>query len=71
VAFPVVKSSFSDDLSTLTLDDLNTAIHWAKFGWENGGTSQGRRAFFKKLIALEAEREARFDIQAPKRRYNR
>ena len=55
----------------MTLEQLNAAIARMRHGWETGGSSQGRRAFFKSLVALEALREARFQIEAPKRRYKR
>ena len=69
------KSSAGKDIASkaasMTLEELNAEIHRMLNGWQHGGTSQGRRAFFKSLIALEAQRESRFDIPAPKRRYNR
>jgi hypothetical protein len=65
------RSGIDIAAADLTLDQLNVAIWNAKLGWETGGSSQGRRAFFKRLVALEAQREAIFAIDAPKRRYNR
>ena len=71
----VSKSSSSmktqAEASEMTLEQLNAAIARMMHGWETGGSSQGRRAYFKDLVALEALREARFQIEAPKRRYNR
>lgn len=69
------KSSASkktkEEASEMTLEQLNTTIARMRHGWETGGSSQGRRAFFKSLVALEALREQRFQIEAPTRRYNR
>lgn len=59
------------EASEMTLDDLNQQIARLRHGWETGGSSQGRRAFFKALVAFEKIREDRFSIEAPERRYNR
>jgi hypothetical protein len=71
----VSKSSSSKKIekeaSEMTLEQLNVAIARMKHGWETVGSSQVRRAYFKELVALEALREVRFQIEAPKRRYNR
>jgi len=55
----------------MTLDALNAEISRMRYGWEHGGTSQARRAFFKQLVWLESQRERLHEIPAPKRRYNR
>ena len=70
------KSASSTDaelkkVEEIFLDELNTWISQMRRGWETGGTSQSRRAFFKRLIWLEDQRERLHDIIAPKRRYNR
>jgi hypothetical protein len=52
------------------LDLLNRQIAQAKVGYETGGSSQGRRAFFKNLLSLEGQREKFYGIPAPKRRFN-
>ena len=49
---------------------LNHKITLAKLGYERGGSSQGRRAFFKALVSLEGQRERFYGIVAPFRRYN-
>jgi hypothetical protein len=56
--------------SSLTLAELNGGIARAKYGYEHGGTSQARKAFFKRLVLLEAQRENLHGIAAPKRRFN-
>lgn len=69
------KSSAGKDIAAkagaMTLDELNWEIRRLHHGWQAGGTSQARRAFFKSLVALEAQRELLFEIPAPKRRYSR
>ncbi len=69
------KSSAGKDTAsraaTMSLDELNQEISRMLDGWQNGGISQGRRAFFKSLIALETQRALLFGVEAPKRRYNR
>ena len=67
----LARRKIEKQVEVLTLEQLETAIFHAKFGWENGGSSQGRRAFFKSLVSFEAQREALFNIEAPRRRYNR
>jgi hypothetical protein len=59
------------DVSALPLSELNAEIARALWGYENGGTSQGRKAFFKRLTWLEAQREQHYGIVAKKRRFNR
>jgi hypothetical protein len=46
--------------------DIERCLH----GYRFGGTSQGRKAFFKRLLQIEAERERRYAVEAPVRRYN-
>ncbi|MDZ7905773.1 MAG: hypothetical protein U5N55_08400 [Cypionkella sp.] len=66
-----VGGRFVAEASTMTLQELNNEIHRLQYGWETGGSSQGRRSFFKALVAFEKIREDRFSIEAPIRRYNR
>ncbi len=69
------KSSAGNEIASkavsMSLDELNTEIRRMLDGWQTGGTSQGRRAFFKRLVAMEAQRERLFNVPAPQRRYNR
>ena len=53
----------------MTLDELNAEIQRCLLGYERGGTSQARKAFFKRLVLLEAERERLFDVAAKPRRF--
>jgi hypothetical protein len=59
----------AEDVSKMTLAHIDSEIarclHWS----EAGGTSQGRKSFFKRLVWLEAERERLHGTPAPKRRF--
>lgn len=57
------------ELEGLTLAQLNAEIQRCLFGYENGGTSQGRKSFFKRLVWLEAARERLHGIAAKPRRF--
>jgi hypothetical protein len=59
----------SADVAALTLAELNAEIQRCLFGYERGGTSQGRKAFFKRLVWLEAERERLHGVTAKSRRF--
>jgi hypothetical protein len=52
------------EVAKLTLVELNAEIERCLWGFENGGTSRGRRSFYKRLVWLEKEREALFAIPA-------
>lgn len=49
--------------------EFESEIQRCKWGLENGGTSQGRKAFFKRLVWLEQQREKLFGVSAPARKY--
>jgi hypothetical protein len=59
----------SADVDDLPLSWFNAEIKRCLHGYETGGTSQGRKAFFKRLIWTEAERERVHGITAPSRRF--
>jgi hypothetical protein len=59
-----------EDLKALTLAQINHLIANARWGYEKGGTAQGRKAFFKQLVWLEAHRQEAHEVIAPKRRFN-
>ncbi len=61
----------SEDLSRLSVDQLNFHIKHCLRGYKRPGTSQARKAFFKRLVWLEAEREKLHGIPAKTRRFNR
>lgn len=60
----------SAELEAMTLPHLNAEIQRCLFGYERGGTSQGRKAFFKRLVWLEAERERLHGVAAKARRFS-
>ena len=57
MATPVIKEQDPEVLASLFLDGLNHKIDRCLWGYENGGTSQGRKSFFKRLVMLEGTRE--------------
>jgi hypothetical protein len=58
-------------VTKLPMNILNHKIALARFGYDHGGTSQSRRAFFKLLVSLEGQRERFYGIAARKRRFSR
>jgi hypothetical protein len=58
-----------EDVAKLTIVELNTEIQRCLSGAEKGGTSQGRKAFFKRLVWLEKQRELLFGIPAKQRAF--
>ena len=50
---------------------MDAEIHRCLWGAENGGTSQGRKSFFKRLIWLEQQREELFEIATPRRGFRK
>ena len=64
------KIEDSDSLARLPLDRINAEIARCLYGYQNGGTSQGRKAFFKRLDLLEQVREESHGISAKPRRFN-
>ena len=57
------------EIEALSLQQLNAEISRALLGYEIGGTSQGRKAFFKRLVWLENHREALHGIGAKRRSF--
>ncbi|UCI05358.1 hypothetical protein [Mesorhizobium sp. B1-1-8] len=62
-------STTDKEIEALSLEQLNAQIAKALWGYENSGTSQGRKAFFKRLVWLEKHREAAHGIIAKQRRF--
>jgi hypothetical protein len=56
-------------VSEMSLADLNADIQRCLWGAENGGTSQGRKAFFKRLVWLEKARETLHNVPASRRAF--
>lgn len=69
MATPTIKEQDPTVLATLPLDQLNHEIGRCLWGYENGGTSQGRKSFFKRLVMLEGIREQVHGITAKQRAF--
>jgi len=69
MATPIIKEQDPDALAQLPLDQLNAEIGRCVWGYENGGTSQGRKAFFKRLVLLEQVREEAHGVPAKQRAF--
>lgn len=57
------------EAAALSLAEIENEIQRCLWGSEHGGTSQGRKSFFKRLVWLEKQRENLFGIAAPKRAF--
>jgi len=57
------------EISKLSLKELQSEISRCAWGAENGGTSQGRKSYFKRLVWLEKKREEIFEVEAPRRAF--
>lgn len=69
MATPIIKEQDTDVLAKLPLDQLNHEIRRCLWGYENGGSSQGRKAFFKRLVMLEKIREQTHGVVAKPRAF--
>jgi hypothetical protein len=58
-----------EEAAEMTLEEFNHEISKCNWGFENGGSTQGRKAFFKRLVWLEKQRESCYGIEAPIRRF--
>ena len=58
-----------DEAAFLSAASLDADIVRCIWGYENGGSSQGRKSFFKRLVSLEAQREQLFGLAAPRRAF--
>jgi hypothetical protein len=65
------KVNDEEVLSRVPLSELNHEIQRCHYGYENGGTSQGRKAFFDRLVWLEKIRESSHGVEAKARRFGR
>ena len=59
-----------DVLAALPLERLNAEISRCLLGYQTGGTSQGRKAFFKRLVMLEDVREQAHGVPAGQRSFS-
>ena len=62
-------ADYESEAEKMSFSELEGEISRCIRGFETGGMSQGQKAFFKRLIWLEAQREAFYDIPAPKRKF--
>jgi hypothetical protein len=56
-----------EQVAKMSLQRLNVEIERCLNGFETGGTSQGRKAMFKRLVWLEKVREQMHGISAEQR----
>ena len=56
-----------EDVAKMSLEELNVEIGRCLQGFEYGGSSQGRKGFFKRLVWLETMRERIHAIPATRR----
>jgi hypothetical protein len=69
MATPIFKEQDAEVLAKLPLPELNQEISRCLWGYENGGSSQGRKAFFKRLVMLEQIREQAHGVAARQRAF--
>ena len=69
MATPIIKEQDPEVLALLPLKDLDHEIGRCVYGYTNGGTSQGRKAFFKRLVMLEQIREVTHGVPAKQRAF--
>jgi hypothetical protein len=65
------KLTDEEAIVALPPSDLNLEIQRCLLGYETGGSSQGRKAFYDPLVWLEKIREVTHDIPAKRRRFGR
>lgn len=56
-----------DEAAAMSRSEMDSEINRCLWGAENGGSSQGRKSFFKRLVWLEQQRENLFNVVAPRR----
>jgi hypothetical protein len=56
-----------EEIAALSLDELNVEIRRCLQGFERAGSSQGGKAFFRRLVWLEKEKERLHGIPAARR----
>ena len=59
----------SEEASNMYLSEIEAEIQRCLLGAENGGSSQGRKSFFKRLVWLEQQRESLYNVIAPRRAF--
>ncbi len=69
--YNLASETDKDVIAKAPLSELNHEIQRCLYGYENGGTSQGRKSFFERLVWLEKIREASHGVPAKRRRFGR
>ncbi|MBX3586443.1 MAG: hypothetical protein KF796_07345 [Ramlibacter sp.] len=59
----------ADEASKMSRAEIDPQIQRCLWGAENGGTSQGRKSFFKRLVWLEQQRDELFEVAASRRAF--
>ncbi len=59
------------EIESMSLSQINNEIDRCLYGARNGGTTVGRKSFFKHLIWIENIREEKHDIEAPRRDFRK
>lgn len=62
-------ADYENEAEKMSLAQFENEINRCIRGFETGGTSQGQKSFFKRLVWLEAQREEIFGIPAPIRKF--
>lgn len=60
-----------EKFSSMSLPEINKEIERCLWGSRNGGTTAGRKSFFKRLVRLEEIREEKHGIAAPQRDFRK
>jgi hypothetical protein len=60
-----------EKFSSMTLEELNNEIARCIWCSKNGGTTVGRKSFFKRLVWLEEIREKSYNVGAPRRDFRK
>ena len=58
------------EIAKLSRAELDAEIRRCVTGVEIAGTSVAAKAFFKRLVLLESERESLYDVPAPPRKFS-
>lgn len=62
-------ADFAHEAAQVSLAEIETHIQRCLWGFESGGTRQSRKAYFKRLVWLEEQRENLFGVEAPRRAF--
>jgi len=71
MTYGIISETDEAVIGSVPLADLNHEIQRCLQGYETGGSSQGRKAFFERLVWLEKIRESKHGVEAKRRRFGR